>query len=86
MKTDARVEGKGKSMRTCDGKSVWGKCEKQKIDANPDDRRRRAAVLTGAHGAQKEPEENNGEKNGMGEREGADCHAELGKCVMVRVK
>jgi hypothetical protein len=43
-----------------------------------DKSRRTAALIVGAHGTQKETEDDESEKNGRGERERADNHAEAG--------
>ena len=44
-----------------------------------DKSRRTAALTVGAHGTQKETEDDESEKNGRGERERADNHAEAGR-------
>ena len=43
-----------------------------------DKSRRTTALTVGAHGTQKETEDDESEKNGMGERERVDSHAEVG--------
>jgi hypothetical protein len=71
--------GKGRIFRTCDDRSENGNMGTEDRCADLYDKSRRTAALTvGAHGTQKETEDDESEKNGRGERERADNHAEAG--------
>ena len=63
-------------LRTCDDRSVKGKCGSQKMYADPYDKRWRGATLTGgAHGTYKEADEEYAcKKNGRRERGRTDNH------------
>jgi len=68
---------KGRIFRTCDGRSENGNMGTEDMCADLNDKSRRTTALTdGAYGTQKETEDDESEKNGRGERERADNHAE----------